>query len=368
MEEIFIGIDFGTTQSTAVYYDPLHIDQLNLVKDHHGSVCYSSSLVFENIREGKVIFGNSTSDIASTGNYVCEIKRFLGKKYSDIMDEIEEDDKKYTMYSFVEGENDELLFELIDENGNSKRMCAEELIAIQLSEIRKIMEVRMNRSKFDCVVISAPVSFDDNLMKDALKRAYEIAGFKVINFISEPSAAVFHFTVATNENFKRCMLIDIGGGTTDVVIGEKQENGKINVLSSAGDQECGGSDLDKILMDMIIKELIGNGVDESLFTYNSKDASTIKKRKMLIMRNLKKESEKAKIVLSKNKYATVTKENIFGESSDYNFDDIVISREDFEEKINESEFLTKIEDCMKLALSKSKRKLRKTDIDKVILV
>ena len=383
-ERICIAIDFGTTQTTATYYDYQQSKPI-IIKNSHGNDFFRSALLFKSISKGEVLFGN---EIANTEilfekkeNYITEMKRFIGRKYLDVIN-TPEDKQRLAMYSIHENENGDIKINIKIKNENEENcisLLPQQLVAIQLNKLKTIVDKIMNQNEYSDkitdydVVVSFPVSFDEN-QKLALKRAYEIAGFNVKTMITEPSAAILHYIKETNDKFDKCVLVDIGGGTTDVVVCERKPNGDIKVLGSSGDQECGGSDLDYIIVKMVKQYLIDNRVETSVFEYDERQYEDKTKRfKEQMKKNvesfnsrLKYLSENAKIKMTVDEYTSILSIELFKDENGYSMNEIVIQRENFEENVRESGFLKHITDCINHAMLKAS--VEKKDIDRVILV
>lgn len=143
--------------------------------------------------------------------------------------------------------------------------------------------------KVEEVVITVPAYFNDN-QRQATKDAGEIAGLKVMRIINEPTAACLAYGLDKVGKEQKIMVFDLGGGTLDVTIlemgwDEANKAATFEVLSTSGDNQLGGTDMDNALIDYIISEFKNeSGVD-------------LRNDKMSFQR-LREAAEKAKVELS----------------------------------------------------------------------
>ena len=134
------------------------------------------------------------------------------------------------------------------------------------------------------VVITCPAYFDDN-QRTATKDAGEIAGLKVLRIINEPTAACLAYGLEKAGKELKILVFDFGGGTLDVTIMEMWKEGGFKVVSTSGDTQLGGTDMDNVFVDYIEKEFMRQtGID-------------LKKDTMATQR-VREAAEKAKVELS----------------------------------------------------------------------
>ena len=362
--KITIGIDFGTTQTLAYYYDSQD-GLVHAIYDESNFSEYPSMLSFQQPINGeRTQFGNAVKTNPSLTGVIREVKRFIGKPYSNDLEEMAE-----TLgMNIEEGENGECIFVITDPENDKEelRFTAEELVAIQLRHIKEIILKRCPNADFNKVVMSVPSAFEREQI-EAMKFAYELAGIKPITIINEPTAALREYKHYDNKKVvKNIMVIDIGGGTTDVCIG--QSNGmNVVVATKGGNPMLGGSDFDKLIMDMIIEKLEDNGYKKMyLFRKEGTEMRTQINERMRYIHKLRLEAERAKINLSTHDYYQVALEKILPIKERVNFD-ITISKEDFEEKIKEENgLLDSIKECIEECLNNKNMKPNK--IDTVLLV
>ncbi|MDD4324988.1 MAG: molecular chaperone DnaK [Candidatus Bathyarchaeota archaeon] len=246
-----LGIDLGTTNSAAAIYEGGHA---TVIPSAEGPTMagkmFPSVVAFT--KDGQLLVGESAKRQATTNSEgtVFEIKRKMGTNY------------KVNIYG--------------------KEYTPQQISAFILQKIKKDAETYLGGT-INQAVITVPAHFDDN-QRQATKDAGEIAGFKVMRIINEPTAACLAYGIDKLEKEMKILVFSFGGGTHDVTIMDSGK-GVFQVLSTSGDTQLGGTDVDKAVMDFILDEFKRQtGVDVS-------------KDKMAMSR-LKEAAEKAKIELS----------------------------------------------------------------------
>ncbi|MBU0634350.1 MAG: molecular chaperone DnaK [Candidatus Omnitrophica bacterium] len=168
-------------------------------------------------------------------------------------------------------------------NVYGKNYTPQQISAFILQKIKQDAEAYLG-DKVEEAVITCPAYFDDN-QRQATKDAGEIAGFKVLRIINEPTAACLAYGMdKTGKKEQKIMVFDFGGGTLDVTIMEMTE-GLVEVKSTSGDTQLGGTDMDNIMIDYIAE---GFKKDSGIDLRNDKMA----------MQRLREAAERAKIELS----------------------------------------------------------------------
>jgi molecular chaperone DnaK len=163
-----------------------------------------------------------------------------------------------------------------------KEYKPQQISAFILQKIKKDSEAFIGES-VEKAVITVPAYFDDN-QRQATKDAGTIAGLDVVRIINEPTAASLAFGLDKAKEDMKILVFDFGGGTLDVTVME-MGGGVFEVLSTSGDTQLGGTDMDKILIDYIIDEFKKKeGIDLS------KDITATAR--------IRESAEKAKIELS----------------------------------------------------------------------
>jgi len=149
-----------------------------------------------------------------------------------------------------------------------KEYKPQQISAFILQKIKKDAEA-FTGDKIEKAVITVPAYFDDN-QRQATKDAGTIAGLDVVRIINEPTAASLAFGLDKEKQDMKILVFDFGGGTLDVTIME-MGGGVFEVMSTSGDTQLGGTDMDKVIIDYVIddfkkKEGIDLSKDKTAFT------------------------------------------------------------------------------------------------------
>jgi molecular chaperone DnaK len=134
---------------------------------------------------------------------------------------------------------------------DDKEYTPEQISAFILQKIKKDAEAFLGE-KVEKAVITVPAYFNDN-QRQATKDAGRIAGLEVVRLINEPTAAAFAYGLNKSEKELKILVFDFGGGTLDVTIMDFGE-GVFQVISTAGDTQLGGRDMDEALMNYVIED------------------------------------------------------------------------------------------------------------------
>jgi molecular chaperone DnaK len=209
--------------------------------------------------------------ITNPENTVYSIKRFMGRRISEVRDEI-----KMVPYKVVGGPNDDARVSI-----GGKQYSPPEISALILQKLKEAAEDYLGE-KVTEAVITVPAYFND-AQRQATKDAGKIAGLEVKRIINEPTAAALAYGMDKKKD-ELIAVYDFGGGTFDISILEIGEN-IVEVKSTNGDTHLGGDNIDQRLIDWIADEFKKDqGID-------------LAKDKMALQR-LKEAAEKAKIELS----------------------------------------------------------------------
>jgi molecular chaperone DnaK len=249
--EKILGIDLGTTNSAAAIYEN---GRATVIPSAEGPTMagkmFPSVVAFT--KDGQLLVGESAKRQATANpeGTVYEIKRKMGTDY------------KVTIYG--------------------KEYTPQQISSFILQKIKKDAETYL-AVPIRKAVITVPAHFNDN-QRQATKDAGEIAGFEVARIINEPTAACLAYGVDKVEKEMKILVFSFGGGTHDVTVMDFGK-GVFQVLSTSGDTQIGGTDLDKAVMDYLLDEFKRQtGVDLAA------DRTA--------MGRLKEAAEKAKIELS----------------------------------------------------------------------
>ncbi|HVN66342.1 MAG TPA: molecular chaperone DnaK [Methanomicrobiales archaeon] len=157
----------------------------------------------------------------------------------------------------------------------------QQISAFILQKIKKDAEAFLGE-EVKKAVITVPAYFNDN-QRTATKDAGQIAGLEVVRLVNEPTAASMAYGLDKGGEHK-ILVFDLGGGTLDVTIMEFG-HGTFTVLSTSGDTQLGGTDMDNAVMDWIVEE------------FRKQEGVDLKKDRMAVQR-VREAAEKAKIELS----------------------------------------------------------------------
>ncbi len=229
-----------------------------------------------------------------------------------------------------------------------KEYTPQQLSAFLLQKIKRDAEAFLGE-KVEKAVITVPAYFNDN-QRQATKDAGTIAGLEVVRIINEPTAASLAYGLDKGGKNQKILVFDLGGGTLDVTLMDFGE-GVFEVLSTSGDTQLGGTDMDNLLSDFIASEFQKeNGVD-------------IRKDKMAMQR-VRDAAEKAKIELSSTLETTVNLPFLTATSEGPKHLTLTLTRAKVEELVRPI-----IQRCRQpLEQSLKDAKLGKDTVDKIVLV
>ena len=165
---------------------------------------------------------------------------------------------------------------------DGKEYSPQEISGMILRKIKEDASAYLGEEVTDAI-ITVPAYFNDN-QRQATKDAGKIAGLNVKRLINEPTAAAVAYGLDKDDVNLKIAVLDLGGGTFDVTIME-MSNKVFEVISTAGDTQLGGTDMDKILVDYIAEE------------FKKQEGFDLTKDSMAMQR-IREASEKAKIELS----------------------------------------------------------------------
>ncbi len=331
-----LGIDLGTSVTKMATIDH---GEPRMVESAEGSILIPSVVAIA--KNGERLVGELAKRQAITNpqNTIFEVKRFIGRKFSD--PEIQEEIKKVP-YEVREGKNGEVEVKMGD-----KWYSPIEISSMILQKVKKDAEDKLG-TKIEDVVITCPANFDDSQRK-ATKAAGEIAGFKVLRVINEPTAAALSYGFGRKEE-KRIVVFDFGGGTFDVTVLNASPD-TVEVLATGGEPHLGGKDFDSRIINWVIDQFKKQeGIDLS------KDP--------LALQRLKEAAEKAKTELSNILETEINLPFISADSSGPKHLNYKISRTQFENLTKD--LVEKAIERTKITLEESR--LTISDVDEVVLV
>ncbi|MEK7822265.1 MAG: Hsp70 family protein, partial [Planctomycetota bacterium] len=236
-KEKIIGIDLGTTNSVVAVMEG---DQPTVIVNSQGSRLTPSCVGFTD--KGDRLVGQLArrQSIINPRNTVYSIKRFMGRRHSEVAEE-----EKLVPFKIVGAPEEPVQVEIRD-----KRFTPPEISAMVLQDLKKSAEDYLG-NPIKKAVITVPAYFNDS-QRQATKDAGTIAGLEVVRIINEPTASCLAYGLDKKKT-GRIAVFDLGGGTFDISILEVGD-GVFQVLSTNGDTHLGGDDFDKVLTDYMAEE------------------------------------------------------------------------------------------------------------------
>ncbi len=265
-----LGIDLGTTNSCMAVMEG---GEPTVIPNAEGGRTTPSVVAFTKSGERLVGLPAKRQAIVNPENTIYSIKRFIGRRWEEVQDEI-----KRVPYKVVKGPAGDVRVHI---PVVGKDFTPQEISAMILQKLKRDAEAYLGEEVKEAV-ITVPAYFNDS-QRQATKDAGRIAGFEVKRIINEPTAAALAYGLDKKTN-ETILVFDLGGGTFDVSILEVGE-GVIEVKATAGDTHLGGDDWDQRIVQWMIDEFKKEyGIDLS------QDRQALQR--------LKEAAEKAKIELS----------------------------------------------------------------------
>ena len=263
-----IGIDLGTTNSVVAVMEGA---EPKVIPNSEGGRTTPSVVAFT--KSGERLVGQVAKRQAVTNpeNTVFSIKRFMGRRYDEVNEEM-----KMVPYKVVRASNGDVRTEV-----SGKQYSPPEISAMILEKLKQSAEDYLGQ-KVTRAVITVPAYFND-AQRQATKDAGRIAGLTVERLVNEPTAAALAYGLDKKKD-QTIAVYDFGGGTFDISILEVGD-GVVEVKSTNGDTHLGGDNIDQRVMEWILGEF-------------KKDQGIDLSRDPMAMQRLKEAAEKAKIELS----------------------------------------------------------------------
>ncbi len=265
-----IGIDLGTTNSCVAVVEG---GKPVVITNAEGSRTTPSVVGFA--KDGQRLVGHLAKRQAVTNplNTVYSIKRFMGRAYGEVGEEIKQ--VPYKVISGLKGQA------AVHVDTDARDYTPQEISAMVLGKMKETAEAYLGEAVTEAV-ITVPAYFNDD-QRQATKDAGKIAGLDVKRIINEPTAAALAYGME-NKKEQKVAVYDLGGGTFDISILDISQ-GVVEVLSTNGDTHLGGDDFDKRVMDWILE------------SFKKQEGLDLSKDPMALQR-LREAAEKAKIELS----------------------------------------------------------------------
>src|SRR5881398_1968964 len=263
-----IGIDLGTTNSCMAV---LEGGEPTVIPNAEGGRTTPSVVAFT--KDGQRLVGTPArrQQVTNPQNTIFSIKRFMGRKYSEVNEEM-----TIVPYEVVQGSNGDVRVQ-----AEGKEYAPPEISAMILQKLKQDAEAYLGEPVTDAV-ITVPAYFN-NAQREATKDAGKIAGLNVLRIINEPTAASLAYGL-DKEADQTILVFDLGGGTFDVSILELGE-GVFEVKATNGDNHLGGDNFDKAIVDWMVAEF-------------KKDQGIDLSADKMALQRLYEAAEKAKIELS----------------------------------------------------------------------
>jgi len=332
-----IGIDLGTTYSCV---GVMKNGKVEIIPNEQGNRITPSYVAWTD--SGERLIGDAAKNQATINpeNTVFDIKRLIGRKYSDAS---VQSDKKLVPYKIV-SKDDKPFVEVVLE-GKARTFAPEEISAMILSKMKEIAETFLGY-EVKHAVVTVPAYFND-AQRQATKDAGTIAGLSVQRIINEPTAAAIAYGLNKKGSGEKTILVyDLGGGTFDVTL-LTIDDGLFEVLATNGDTHLGGEDFDQRVMQYFIKLI------------KKRDDMDVAKDKRALQK-LRREVERVKRSLSSQHQARVEIEGL-------------LEGYDFSESLSRAKFEELNLDLFKKTLTPVQKVLEdadvsKSDVDEVVLV
>ncbi len=328
-----IGIDLGTTNSVVAVMEG---GSPKVLVNEEGARTTPSIVAFT--KDGEKLVGQVAKRQAVTNpeNTIYSAKRFIGRRYEELKDEIE------LMPFKVIDKGADTAFEI-----SGKNYSPEEISAGVLGKLKKVAEDYLGQEVTEAVV-TVPAYFND-AQRQATKDAGKIAGLEVKRIINEPTAAALAYGLDKKKD-QKIVIYDLGGGTFDVSILEVGDD-VVEVKATNGDTQLGGDNFDTVVLEWLVDEF-------------KKDQGIDLKSDKMALQRLKEAAEKAKVELSTSQATDINLPFITADQSGPKHLNLNLTRAKFDQ-------LT--EDLVKRTLIPCETALKdsglsKGEIDEVVLV
>lgn len=332
-----IGIDLGTTNSCVAVMEG---NEPVVIQNSEGRRTTPSIVAFLDNGNGERKVGDPAKRQAITNpaNTISSVKRFMGKKFSEVSEE-----KKHASYKVEQGTNDTVVVKIGD-----RSYTPQELSAMILQKMKSTAEDFLGQTVTEAV-ITVPAYFND-AERQATKEAGQIAGLEVKRIINEPTAAALAYGMDKKNQDMKIAVYDLGGGTFDISILELGD-GVFEVKSTNGDVHLGGDDFDQVIINWLAEE------------FKAEEQIDLRQDPMALQR-LKEAAEKAKIELSSSASTEINLPYITATQTGPKHLVRPLSRAKFEQ-LSEDLVRRSMEPCKKALQDAG---MSPSDIDEVILV
>ena len=300
-----IGIDLGTTNSCVAVMEG---NEPKVITNAEGDRTTPSVVGYKSESERVVGRPAKNQMITNPENTVYSIKRFMGRKYHEVTEEI-----KLVPYKVTSGAGDEIKIDI-----RGKLLSPQEISAEVLMKMKKTAEDYLGEPVSEAV-ITVPAYFND-AQRQATKDAGRIAGLEVKRIVNEPTAAALAYGFGKDSSKDETIAVyDFGGGTFDISILELGD-GVFEVKSTNGDTHLGGDNIDQLLISWMAD------------SFKKETGIDLTQDKMALQR-LKEAAENAKIALSSSQNTDINLPFIAADSTGPKNLQMSLSRAKFEQMI-----------------------------------
>ena len=309
-----IGIDLGTTNSVVAVMeggDP------KVIVNEEGNATTPSIVAFS--KSGEILVGQVAKRQAITNpeNTVYSIKRFMGRRYDEVSEEM-----KMVPYKVIKGPNGEAKI-----SANGKEYDPPEISGMILQKLKKSAESYLGE-KVTEAVITVPAYFNDS-QRQATKDAGKIAGLDVKRIINEPTASALAYGLDKKKD-ELVAVYDFGGGTFDISILEVGDN-VVEVKATNGDTHLGGDNLDHKIINWLVEVF-------------KKDQGIDLSKDSMALQRLREAAEKAKMELSSTMETEINLPFITADASGPKHFNMKLTRAKFEQ-LAEDSFQRSLQPC-----------------------
>lgn len=329
-----IGIDLGTTNSVVSVIEG---GEPVVITNAEGSRLTPSVVAFTDSGERLVGQVAKRQAITNPQHTVFSIKRFMGRRYDEVQDEITK-----VPYKVSKDNAGNVVVEV-----QGSRYTPPEISARVLQKMKQTAEEYLGQEVTQAV-ITVPAYFNDS-QRQATKDAGRIAGLEVMRILNEPTAAALAYGLDKKKD-EKIAVFDFGGGTFDISILELGD-GVFEVKATNGDTHLGGDDIDQIVIDWIANEF-------------KKDYGIDLRKDPMALQRLKDAAEKAKCELSTTMETTIDIPFITSDASGPKHLHLKLSRSQFERMI--TDLVERTAEPCRAAMRDAG--LKPEDIDEVVLV
>lgn len=300
-----IGIDLGTTNSVVALMEG---GEPTVITNPEGSRLTPSVIAIT--KSGERLVGQVAKRQAVTNpeNTVYSIKRFMGRKHSEVSEEM-----GMVPYEVVKASNNDACIQLGD-----KQFPPPEISAMILQKLKSAAEEYLGETVTQAV-ITVPAYFNDS-QRQATKDAGKIAGLEVLRLVNEPTAAALAYGLETKKD-ETIAVFDFGGGTFDISILEVGE-GVVEVKSTSGDTHLGGDNIDQRIIGWIVEEF-------------KKDQGIDLSADKMALQRLREAAEKAKMELSTTQETDINLPFVTADASGPKHLNMKLTRSKFEQLVED---------------------------------